>query len=134
MTESSVLIDEFKDILSTKIIRFPALNPNVYTRKRLAIRNKSSAALDYSWLIYKPVLEDNLLQHSATSGKKFNYVLDKEAFFAVAPKQGTLDRQETKIFEVMFSPSRVGSYNSVAHFVLHGIPDINKQLMSGRDR
>lgn len=129
MTESSVLIDEYKDMLSSKIIRFPSLNPNVYTRKRFAIRNKSAAALDYSWVIYKPVLEDNLLQEN--NGKKFSYVIDKEAFFTIAPKQGTLDRQDTKVFEVMFSPSKVGSYNSVAHFVLHGIPDINKQLMIG---
>ncbi len=41
ITESSVLIDEYKDILSNKIIRFPALNPNVYTRKRFAIKNRS---------------------------------------------------------------------------------------------
>jgi hypothetical protein len=40
-TESLVLIDEYKDILSNKIIRFPALNPNVYTRKRFAIKNRS---------------------------------------------------------------------------------------------
>ncbi len=40
-TESSVLIDEYKDILSNKIIRFPSLNPNVYTRKRFVIKNRS---------------------------------------------------------------------------------------------
>lgn len=39
--ESSILIDEYKDVLSNKIIRFPSLNPNVYTRKRFSIRNKS---------------------------------------------------------------------------------------------
>ena len=132
LTESSMLIDEYKDILSNKIIRFPSLNPNVYTRKRFAIKNKSSASIDYSWLIYKPVLEDNLLQED--TNKKFNYVIDKDAFFSIAPKQGTLDRQDTKVFEIMFSPSKVGSYNSVAHFVLHGIPDINKQIMIKSDK
>ena len=29
----------------------------------------------------------------------------------------------------MFSPNKVGSYSSVTHLVLHGIPEINKQLM-----
>lgn len=41
LTESTMLIDEYKDIMSTKVIRFPSLNPNVYTRKRFAIKNKS---------------------------------------------------------------------------------------------
>ena len=39
--ENIVAFDDFKDKLSSKIIRFPALNPSVYTRKRFAIKNKS---------------------------------------------------------------------------------------------
>ncbi len=105
MTESTMLIDEYKDIMSNRVIRFPSLNPNVYTRKRFAIKNKSAASLDYSWLIYKPVFEDNLMQEN--NEKKFSYVIDKEAYFSIAPKQGTLDRHDTKVFEIMFSPSKV---------------------------
>lgn len=72
-------------------------------------------------------MEDNLMNEINT--KKFSYVIDKESFFAVAPRQGTLDRNDVKVFEIMFSPTRVGSYTSVAHFVMHGIPEINKQLI-----
>jgi hypothetical protein len=128
MTDSAMLLDEYKDVLSQRVLRFPALNPNVYTRKRFAVRNRSSSSLDYSWLIYKPVFEDSLVQESGES-KKFSYVLDKEAYFSVAPKQGILDRHDTKVFEIMFSPAKVGSFTSVAHLVLHGIPEVNKQLM-----
>ncbi len=39
--ENIIAFDDFKDKLSSKIIRFPALNPSVYTRKRFAIKNKS---------------------------------------------------------------------------------------------
>lgn len=41
ITEDTVLIDEFKDVSSSKIIRFPSLNPNVFERKKFAIRNIS---------------------------------------------------------------------------------------------
>jgi hypothetical protein len=131
LSENSILIDEYKDISSNKIIRFPALNPNVYTRKRFSVRNKSSSPIDYSWFIYKPILEDNLLIEA--NSKKFNYVLDKETFFSVAPRQGTLDRNDVKVFEILFAPTKVGSYNSVAHFTMHGIPEINKQLILNRN-
>lgn len=72
-------------------------------------------------------MEDNLLMEP--NSRKLSYVMDKDAFFSVAPRQGTLDRNDTKVFEIMFSPSRVGSFNNVAHFVMHGIPEINKQLV-----
>ena len=39
--ENIVSYDDFKDRLSNKIIRFPPLNPSVYTRKRFSIKNKS---------------------------------------------------------------------------------------------
>lgn len=39
--QSLIAIDDYKDRLSNKILRFPSLNPNVYTRKRFQIRNKS---------------------------------------------------------------------------------------------
>jgi hypothetical protein len=39
--ENMIGFDDFKDKLSSKIIRFPSLNPSVYTRKRFAIKNKS---------------------------------------------------------------------------------------------
>jgi hypothetical protein len=41
LNENILPIDEFKDRLSTRIIRFPPLNPNVFTRKRFSIKNKS---------------------------------------------------------------------------------------------
>ena len=41
LKENILPIDDFKDRLSTRIIRFPPLNPNVFTRKRFAIKNKS---------------------------------------------------------------------------------------------
>lgn len=33
--------------------------------------------------------------------------MDKETLFNIAPKQGTLDRDESKTFEVLFSPNKV---------------------------
>jgi hypothetical protein len=39
--ENIVSFDDFKDRLSNKIVRFPPLNPSVYTRKRFSIKNKS---------------------------------------------------------------------------------------------
>jgi hypothetical protein len=41
LNENILPIDDFKDRLSTRILRFPPLNPNVFTRKRFAIKNKS---------------------------------------------------------------------------------------------
>ncbi len=38
---NQIAIDDFKDKLSTKIIKFPTLNPNVFTRKRFQIKNKT---------------------------------------------------------------------------------------------
>ena len=66
---------------------------------------------------------------SEDNAKRFSYVIDKDTFFNIAPKQGTLDRNEVKVFEVMYTPTKVGSFHSVAHMVMHGIPEINKQLM-----
>lgn len=40
-SQNLVAIDDFKDKLSNKIIRFPTLNPNVITRKRFTIKNNS---------------------------------------------------------------------------------------------
>ena len=62
--------------------------------------------MDYSWLIYKPLLEDNLLNEE-NQNKNANYVIDKDSYFSIAPKQGTLDRNEVKTFEIMFSPNKV---------------------------
>jgi len=67
------------------------------------------------------------------NSKKFNYSIEKDTFFSVAPRQGTLDRNDVKVFEILFSPSKVGSYNSVAHFVMHGIPEINKQILFSKN-
>lgn len=39
--ENLVSVDEFKDVWSSKIIRFSNLNPNVFERKKFAIRNNS---------------------------------------------------------------------------------------------
>ena len=74
------------------------------------------------------MFEDSLMLDESLN-KNSNYTIDKDSLFSIAPKQGTLDRNETKTFEIMFSPNKVGSYNSVTHLVLHGIPEINKQLM-----
>jgi hypothetical protein len=41
LTENRISIDEFKDKLSTKIIRFPNLNPNFFSKKQFSIKNKS---------------------------------------------------------------------------------------------
>lgn len=41
LTENTIAIDEFKDKLSTKIIRFPNLNPNFFSKKQFSIKNKS---------------------------------------------------------------------------------------------
>ena len=41
LSQNQVAINDFKDKLSSKIIRFPTLNPNVFTRKRFQIRNKT---------------------------------------------------------------------------------------------
>jgi hypothetical protein len=41
ITQNQIAIDEFKDKLSNRIIRFPTLNPNVFTRKRFQIKNKT---------------------------------------------------------------------------------------------
>jgi hypothetical protein len=89
---------------------------------------KRASPIDYSWITYKPVFEDSLMLDESLN-KNSNYTIDKDSLFSIAPKQGTLDRNETKTFEIMFSPNKVGSYNSVTHLVLHGIPEINKQLM-----
>ena len=94
---------------------------------KLKIKKRASP-IDYSWITYKPVLEDNLISDEG-SNKNSNYTVEKESLFSIAPKQGTLDRNETKTFEIMFSPNKVGSYSSVTHLVLHGVPEINKQLM-----
>ena len=41
LDEYSVAIDEFKDVSSSKIIRFGHLNPNVFERRKIAIKNIS---------------------------------------------------------------------------------------------
>lgn len=46
LDETHIAIDDFKDVSSSKIIRFPALNPNVYTTKRFAIKNTTSSPID----------------------------------------------------------------------------------------
>lgn len=38
---NSVPVDEFKDVSSSKVIRFEHLNPNVFERKKFAIKNVS---------------------------------------------------------------------------------------------
>ena len=85
------------------------------------------------------------------SQKSFNnHTIDPETCFSITPKQGTLDRNDVKVFEVVFSPSqvklnfstisllfvsfsfelkKVASYNTVAQFLMHGIPEINKQMI-----
>lgn len=40
-SQNLVAIDDYKDKLSHKILRFPTLNPNVFTRKRFNIKNNS---------------------------------------------------------------------------------------------
>jgi hypothetical protein len=121
--------DEFKDISSDKILKFPLVNPKVFSRRMLTIINKSyalgliiciiiiinihqyttcllsSSMIDYSWLIYKPVFEDNLLMEP--NQKENEHVLDKDSSFKIAPKQGTLDKNEAKNFEIIFSPNKV---------------------------
>ena len=38
---SLLFADEFKDQSSNKLVKFPILNPNVYTKKKIKIQNKS---------------------------------------------------------------------------------------------
>lgn len=57
-------------------------------------------------MIFKPILEDNLFSEP-NSTKNQNYIVDKDSFFTISAKQGTLDRNEVKVFEVMFSPTKV---------------------------
>lgn len=49
--ENKVAIDEFKDVSSSKIIRFANLNPNVFERKKFAIRNVSWVHFHFGVLI-----------------------------------------------------------------------------------
>jgi hypothetical protein len=67
--------------------------------------------IDYSWIIYKPILEDNLT--SENSVKNLDYVVEKDTFFTIGPKSGTFDRNETKTFEVLFSPNKVFAYKLI---------------------
>jgi len=39
--------------------------------------------------------------------KPSNYTLDKDTCFEILPKQGTFERNETKVFDVIFSSTKV---------------------------
>lgn len=131
---NQVAISDYKDKNSDRIIRFPTLNPNVFTRKRFQIKNKTACPIDYSWIIYKPILNDALVETEPSQpNKNWDYVVDKDTFFTIGPKQGTFDRNETKTFEVLFSPNKVGEFSNVAHLILHSIPEINRQLMINKE-
>ncbi|CAF0775579.1 unnamed protein product [Brachionus calyciflorus] len=122
-----IALDDFKDNLSSKILRFPSLNPKALTRKQFSIKNNSQCPIDFSWQMYKPVFQDNL--EDQNQSKNVNYVLDSETVFNIIPRQGTLEREESKNFEVVFNPEKVGIFESVAHLILHCIPEINKQMI-----
>ena len=132
LSDTTMFVEDFKDKFSSRIVRFPTLNPNVFTRKRFAIRNKSSSCIDFSWFMFKPMLArvDDALgdddasvetmsgvaavsgdadpgAHVLVSLKNSGYVLDKESVFSIQPKQGTFDKNEVKTFELVFSPSKV---------------------------
>ena len=77
-----------------------------------------ASPIDYSWITYKPVLEENLLSDEASNNKNSNYTIDKDSLFSIAPKQGTLDRNEIKMFEIMFSPNKVYNKNFLEIFFI----------------
>lgn len=64
-----------------------------------------SCPIDFSWANFKPILEDNLL--SERNSLESNYAPDPSSLFSIAPKHGTLDRDEVKNFEVLFAPNKV---------------------------
>ncbi len=66
--------------------------------------------------MYKPVFDNNLGGNDFVN-KHVNYTIDKDSLFSVAPKQGTLDRGETKTFELMFSPLKVWTKNTFPIFL-----------------
>jgi hypothetical protein len=133
LNQITALIDEIVDPKSDRVIRFPTLNPNVYTKKLISIQNKSSSPIDYSWNICKPIL-DNCLIENEPKNTDSNYVNNSQTPFSIEPSYGTFDRNETKTFEVTFSPIKVAEFNDVAHLILHNIPEINKELINDKHK
>jgi hypothetical protein len=66
-----------------------------------------ASPIDFTWVVYKPILEDNLLNDK--NKPIYKYILDTEAPFSVEPKHGVLERNMSKYFEITFSPAHVSA-------------------------
>lgn len=64
-----------------------------------------SCPIDFAWINYKPIMEDNLM--GMTNLNESSYAPDPSSLFSIAPRQGTLDRDEEKTFEILFAPNKV---------------------------
>jgi hypothetical protein len=67
--------------------------------------NFRSSPLDFSWVIYKPIFEDNLFDEK--NKPIYKYVLDNETAFSIETNHGVLERNAAKNFDFTFSPTSV---------------------------
>nr|DBA25051.1 TPA: hypothetical protein GDO54_012624 [Pyxicephalus adspersus] len=107
------------DVKAEHLITFPSTNLHSMMQKCIVIRNTTHVELPFYWQIMKP----QALQpgEAVDMGKIENYV-DPNTAFIISPVQGILKPHEDHTFTVMYTPSELIEYHSVAQMVLRDIP------------
>ncbi|KAM8967173.1 deleted in lung and esophageal cancer protein 1 [Pelodytes ibericus] len=114
--------EEMTDALVKNLVRFPRTNLHSRVQKSLVIRNTTHVALPFYWRIIKPNLQ-TLLPREPVDMAKIKSDEDTRMAFSMSPMDGVLEPHQVHTFSVVYSPTELTDYHSVAQMLLRNIPE-----------
>ncbi|XP_077347356.1 deleted in lung and esophageal cancer protein 1 [Lithobates pipiens] len=112
---------ELTDVKAEHLICFPSTNLHSTVQKSIVIRNTTHVELPFYWQIMKPYLQ-TLQPGEAVDMAKIKNNVDANTAFMISPLQGVLQPHQDHMFTVMYTPTKLIEYHSVAQMVLSDIP------------
>ncbi|XP_018408981.1 PREDICTED: deleted in lung and esophageal cancer protein 1 [Nanorana parkeri] len=101
---------------------FPSTNLHSTVQKNIVIRNTTHVELPFYWQIMKPTFQD-LQPGETVDVAKIRNNIDTNPAFMIIPVQGILQPHQDHMFTVMYTPTELIEYHSVAQMVLSDIPE-----------
>ncbi|KAM5157372.1 deleted in lung and esophageal cancer protein 1 [Mantella aurantiaca] len=114
--------DELTDVKGEHLIRFPSTNLYSTAQKSIVIRNTTHVELPFYWQIMKPSTQALKPGEAVDMATIMNNV-DTNTAFVISPMQDVLRPHQDHMFTVMYTPTELTEYHSVAQMVLSDIPE-----------
>ncbi|KAG9476528.1 hypothetical protein GDO78_003199 [Eleutherodactylus coqui] len=109
------------DVSTEHLVKFQSTNLHYTEQKDVVIRNTTHVELPFYWQIVKPHLQASQpgeISDMAT----VTYNVDEHTAFTISPLQGILQPHKDHVFTVIYTPTELIEYHSIAQMILQDVP------------